>query len=232
MNYIWNILQQAEREGIDKSEVVFKVAKVYSPYMEIALEDINISSLVDGTDVEINPCYRFYDIFKDLFNINLKENLELREVLLDILIHFLGEIDLNRGICKKFIYKDYILKEIKNGVYGQNLKNNIGVFSNEELDYFLDGLINLYSCNVSLHLFKKVLLSIFRNNIIYINKRKPKDIYIYIAKDKSDELDAKMSILIETFLPINMNPMVFWNKHFGILGADKTMKIDEISLVQ
>ena len=96
----------------------------------------------------------------------------------------------------------------------------------------MDGLINLYSCNVSLHLFKKVLLSIFRNNIIYINKRKPKDIYIYIAKDKSDELDAKMSILIETFLPINMNPMVFWNKHFGILGADKTMKIDEISLVQ
>ena len=232
MNYIWNILQQAKKDGIDKDSIVFKFAEVYSPYMEIALEDINISSLIDGTDVEINPWFRFYDIFKDLFNINLEESLELREVLLDILIHFLGEIDLNRGLSKKYIYKEYMLTEIQAGVYGQKLKNNIGVFSEEELDYFLEGLVNIYSCNVSLHLFKKVLGNIFRNNIVYINKNKPKDIYIYISREKNDELEAKMTMLIDTFLPINMNPMIFWNKHFGILGADKTMKINEISLVQ
>jgi hypothetical protein len=232
MNYIWNILQQAEREGIDKGSVVFKVADIYSPYMEIASEDINISNLMDNTDIEVNPWYRFYEIFKDLFNINLQESLELREVLLDILIHFLGDIDLNRGICKNYIYKQYLLREILSGIYGEKLKENIKVFSKNEINCYLEGLINLYSCNLSLHLFKKIMGNIFKNNIVYINKSKPKDIYIYIAQEKSDDLDMKMSILIDTFLPINMNPMVFWNDHFAILGLDNTMKIDAISLVQ
>lgn len=232
MNYIWSILQQAEKEGIDKGNIVFKVAEIYSPYMETALEDLNVASLMDETDIEVNPWYRFYDIFKEFSNVNLEENLKLREVLFDIIIHFLGEIDLNSGICKNYIYKKYFHREILDGIYGEKLKNNIKVFSVEELDYFLDSLINLYSCNISLHLFNKILGKMFKSNIVYINKKKPKDIYIYIAKEKSDVLDMKMSILIDTFLPINMKPMVFWNKHFGILGADKTMKIDEISLVQ
>lgn len=232
MNYIWNILQQAEKEGIDKGSIVFKVAEIYSPYMEIALEDINISSLMDETNIEVNLWYRFYDIFKDLFNVNLKDDLEFREVLLDILMHFLGEIDLNRGICKNYIYKRCLLREIQNGIYGQKLKKNIKVFSSEELDYYLDGLINLYSCNTSLHLFNKIIGKIFKNNIVYTNKNKPKDMYIYIAKKKSDNLDLKLSILLDTFLPTNMNPIVFWNNHFGILGVDNTMRIDEISLVE
>ena len=232
MNYIWNILQQAEKEGIDKGNIIFKVAEIYSPYMEIALEDINISSLMDETNIEVNLWYRFYDIFKDLFNVNIKDNLELREVLLDILLHFLGEIDLSRGICKNYIYKQCLLREIQGGIYGGKLKENIIVFSTEELDCYLDGLINLYSCNISLHLFKKILGKIFKNNIVYTNKSKPKEMYIYIAKDKNNNSDLKLSILLDTFLPTNMNTIVFWNKHFGILGVDKTMKIDKISLVE
>ena len=231
MNYIWNILINAEQRGLDRRNITFKEAEIYSPYMEMAFENINEMDFDENSIIEINPWYRFYDIFKDLFNINLTENKELREVLFDILIHYLGNIDSNIGLCKKQVCKNLLLKDINAEVYGEYLNKNISAFSSEELDCFLDGLINLYSCNTSLIILKKVLRKVFKNNIVYINKDKPKDVYIYLGVIYSTKDDAKITMIINTFLPINMNPFVFWDKHFGILGVEKTMKLDEIVMV-
>ena len=41
MNYIWNILINAEQRGLDRRNITFKEAEIYSPYMEMAFENIN-----------------------------------------------------------------------------------------------------------------------------------------------------------------------------------------------
>jgi len=232
MNYIWEMLLKADKENIPREDIKFVQANICSPYMEMAFDDINSTSMPEDNIIEINEYYRFYEIFKDLFNINFQENKELRQVLLDILIHYLAELDLMQGLNKGEIYKRFLYKDILNNVFGEKLAKNIVYFEKEEIDVLLNGFITSYKTGISLQLFKKVLKEIFKNSIVYSSKEKPKNIYIYLDERKKVELENKVSVILETFLPINMKPLIFWDKHFGIIGINNTMKINEMVMVE
>lgn len=232
MNYIWEMLLKADKENIPREDIKFVQANICSPYMEMAFDDINSTSIPEDNIVEVNEYYRFYEIFKDLFNINIQESKELRQVLLDILLHYLAELDLMQGLNKGEIYKRFLYKDILNNVFGEKLAKNIVYFEKEEIDVLLNGFITLYKTGISLQLFKKVLREIFKNSIVYSSKEKPKDIYIYLAERKKVELENKVDVILETFLPINMKPLIFWDKHFGIIGINNTMENGEIVMVE
>ncbi|WML33892.1 hypothetical protein [Clostridium sp. OS1-26] len=232
MKYIWDILLKADQQKINRKRIKFVPAKICSPYMEIAFDELNTASLPEDNIVEVNECYRFYEIFKDLFNINVEESKELREVLLDILLHYLGELDLKRGLCKTEVYKKFLMKDIVNKVFGEELANKIHYFEKEECDTLLNGLITLYSTGVSLQLFNKILREVFKNSIVYSNKEKPKDMYIYLDEVWNKKLQNKVDVIVDTFVPIDMKPLIFWNRHFGILGLNNTMIMDEIVMVE
>lgn len=231
MNYIWEVLLKADKQKLQRKKIKFKKSEICSPYMEIAFEDLNSTLLPEDNVIEVNECYRFYDIFKDLFNINVQESKELREVLLDILLHYLGELDLKRGICKEGFYKEFLMRDIMNEVFGHTLAENINCFENKECDAFLNGLITLYKTGVSLQLFNKILRKIFKNSVVYSNKEQPKRIYIYLDEIKTKESEKKIEIIIGTFLSIDMKPLILWDRHFGILGFDNTMKNGEIVMI-
>ena len=125
MSYIWKSLLKAEDEGVSKNKIEFVKGQVLSPYMEVLFDDLNAKNLPEDMKIEVNIYYRFYKIFKDLFKANYIEDIELREVLLDILLHFLGELDLKTGECRKELYKGFIYKDMMNGVFGKNLSINI-----------------------------------------------------------------------------------------------------------
>lgn len=232
MNYIWEALLKADKENINRRNIKFKKAEVCSPYMEMSLEDINMSLLPEENSIEVNVYYRFYEIFKELCDINFTESSELKDTLLDIVLHYLGELDLKEGICKEEFQKRFLLKDINEGVYGDSLKQNIESFEKDDLNVFLSSLITLYKAGTSLQLFNKVLRNIFKKSIIYISQDKPKDIYIYLDEIKDKNLERKIEAILDTFLPINMNSFIFWDKHFGIIGIDKSMKLDEIVMVE
>ncbi len=232
MNYIWEMLLKADKQNIKREDVKFVHAKMSSPYMEISLNDLNLTSLPEDNVIEVNEYYRFYEIFKDLFNINIEESQELREVLLDILLHYLGELDLKMGLCKTEFYKKFLFKDILNSVFGEKLAKDILCFEKEELDVLLNGFITIYRAGISLQLFKEVLRKIFVNSVIYISKERPKNAYIYLDEYQEKKLETKINVIVETFLPINMKPLIFWDKHFGIIGLENTMKINEIVMIE
>lgn len=232
MNYIWEMLLKADKQNIKREDVKFVHAKMSSPYMEISLNDLNLTSLPEDNVIEVNEYYRFYEIFKDLFNINIEESQELREVLLDVLLHYLGELDLKMGLCKTEFYKKFLFKDILNSVFGEKLAKDILCFEKEELDVLLNGVITIYRAGISLQLFKEVLRKIFVNSVIYISKEKPKNVYIYLDEYQEKKLETKINVIVETFLPINMKPLIFWDKHFGIIGLENTMKINEIVMIE
>ena len=232
MSYIWNCLLKAEEMGIDKNKIEFVNAEICSPYMEVSFEDLNTKVLPEDNKIEVNIYYRFYEIFKELFDINYEEDKEIRNVLLDIILHFLGKLDLKSGISKKELYKKFILQDIKDKVFGESLANNINAFNKRELDSVLDGILTLYTTGTSLYLFRKVLTSVFKDSSIYVSKDNVKKIYIYLA-EKRDSLNTnKVQVIIDTFLPINNETLIFWDKHFGIVGVDSTMIMDKIIMVE
>ncbi|MBY6915837.1 hypothetical protein [Clostridium botulinum] len=232
MNYIYDIFIKAIEENAPTEEIKFKQAKVYSPYMELAIQNINASKLPQSEYIEINALYRFQEIFGELFDINFKENTELKNVLFDILIHYLCELDLKQGLNKNEFYKKFLFKDVINNVYGEELAKYILCFNKEETDVFLNSFITLYKTGTSLQLFNKILAKIFKYSIVYLNKESSKDIYIYLSEVEDKILKGKINAIINTFLPINMNVYLFWDKHFGILGSDNTMKIDDIVMIE
>jgi hypothetical protein len=232
MNYIWEALLKADKQKLHREKIKFKKSEICSPYMEIASEDLNSKLLPENSVIEVNECYRFYEIFKDLFNINVQESKGLREVLLDILLHYLGELDLNRGLCKIEFYKNFIMKDIVDRTFGDKLANNINCFEKEEFDTFLNGLITLCKTGTSLELFNKILRKIFKHSIVYSNKENPKRIYIYLDEIRTKEYEKKIDIIVDIFSPINMKLSIFWKQHFGIIGLDNTMKINETIMVE
>lgn len=231
MNYIYNMLLKADDKNIKREKIKFKQAEIFSPYMEMSFDEMNFNDIPPNKEVEINPFYRFEEIFKELFDINFNENKELRSTLFDILIHYLGELDLKSGLSKKEFYKMFLLKDINNNVFGESLKRNIECFNKEEKDIFLNALIILYKTGSSLELFKIVISKIFICSTIYLSKDSPKDIYIYLSEYKNELFEGKVNAILDTFLPVNMNSVLFWDKHFGIIGEEKVMKNDEIVMV-
>lgn len=232
MNYVWDILLKADNQKISRKKLKFVQAEICSPYMELAFNELNADSLPEDNIIEVNECYRFYEIFKDLFNINVKESKELREVLLDILLHYLGDLDFKEGLCKTEFYKVFLMRDILNGVFGEKIAENIKCFEKEERDIFLYGIITLYKTGFSLELFNKIIRKIYKNGIVYSNNEKPKIIYVYLDEIKTEKNKKKIDLIIDAFLSIDMKPFIFWDKHFGIIGLDYTMKINETVIVE
>ena len=72
MQYIWEVVLAAEKNGIREADLRYEVAEVRSPYLEVSFCDLNTQT-VEQTVVEVNPFYRFFDIFSGVLDINQKE---------------------------------------------------------------------------------------------------------------------------------------------------------------
>ena len=67
-----------------------------SPYLEVSFCDLNTQT-VEQTVVEVNPFYRFFDIFSEILDINQKGYEKTREIFVDTVFHYLALTDLRMG---------------------------------------------------------------------------------------------------------------------------------------
>ena len=70
MQYIWEVVLAAEKNGIREADLQYEVPEVRSPYLEVSFYDLNTQT-VEQTAVEVNPFYRFFDIFSGVLDISL-----------------------------------------------------------------------------------------------------------------------------------------------------------------
>lgn len=142
MNYVWDLLMRAREQELDVNSFRFVPAVSYSPYMELSLTELNTSELEQV--VEINPYYRFYSIFRDLFPPDAEEYLELRESLFDIMIHFLAETDLYQGMNRREYHIRFVQRDIGNGIFGPKVRESFAQLNRDEQDAIAEGLLRLY----------------------------------------------------------------------------------------
>ena len=228
MNYIWDMAIKAARQNIPSATITFLPGKSCSPYMELAFEDINTSLLDQQPAIEINPYYRFCDIFKKLLDINFLGHEELRAIFFDLVIHYLLFVDCQQGLSKREYYGKFILEDIQKGVFGQEIQNSITVFTIDELHIILSSIISLYQTHASLHLFKLAVRKIFKNSIIYYRREETAEVLIYLGTIKTHVTSQKINTLLTLFLPLGFAFRLYWEKHFGIIGMEQTMCIDNI----
>ncbi|HBT72959.1 MAG TPA: iron-dependent peroxidase [Lysinibacillus sp.] len=228
MNYIWDLLIQAEEEGFLTKDIYFHLAKIYSPYMELSPQLLNSQAIEQH--VEVNPYYRYFDIFKDLFHPDHTTDEAFRDALLDITLHFLAEIDRMQGLNKKEYYIRFMLRDIEANVFGKLVRDKIKSFSKKEQEIIALNMLRLYQTGEALYLIKDTLKNIFRNCFIYVKSEENDELLLYIHQKKTIENINKVQLIQEIFLPIGFQMEVYWQYHFGIIDVEETMMLDRIAL--
>ena len=128
MQYIWEVVLAAEKNGIREADLRYEVAEVRSPYLEVSFYDLNTQT-VEQTAVEVNPFYRFFDIFSGVLDINQKEYEKTKEIFVDAVFHYLALTDLRMGMSRKDYYFKFLVEELESGQFGRKAKAAIQLFS-------------------------------------------------------------------------------------------------------
>ncbi|WP_176560073.1 iron-dependent peroxidase [Brevibacillus dissolubilis] len=230
MNYIWDLLIQARRSQIPLENIQFVPAKVYSPYMELSFEHLNSTTLEQYHVVEINPYYRFHEIFRDLFDVNFTEEEEMRHTLFDLLVHFLAEIDKMQGMNKREYYIQFVLRDIEAGIFGDRVKAHIHLFDQAQQEQIALHILRLYETGEAVYLFKETMRAIFHHPIIYANGADKDELLFYMGMEESEIARTQVAVIQEIFLPVTYRTQIYWNHHFGVMGVTETMRMEGIAL--
>lgn len=227
MNYTWTYLIKAEQAGIDSESIIFKPARVYSAYMEMATSDINQQELITDKPTEINPYYRYNRIFKNLLKPEYDEYNEARELLMDFIIHQAFHTERYMGMSRLGFYKSFIDEDIKNGCFGDRCAGTYNSLGKDRQDIIALQLLNMYRNSSSISIWKEVIKCFYKESDIY---QYQDVILLYLGKDKSKQDLKALYMIHKLFLPIEYHVEIYTKKHFGIIGVDETMVLDELEL--
>ena len=180
--------------------------------------------------VGVNTYCRFYSIFKHMYQPDQKEFPYLRNSLTNLILHLLAENDARRGMTKEEYYKKLLIRDIQTGVFGKEAIQVFAHMEKEEQDKLMSGWLRSYRTGSSLAIFIDMIHSLIDNSIVYHNNDFPEELLVYTSSRKTDELEQRLQFLIELFLDIQYRVEIYYEYHFGIIGMEDTMQIDEIAL--
>ena len=234
MNFIWDIVLQAARDNFESHQLFFKPAKNFSPYYEQSFSCIN-QRYVDAAEIEINPLYRFSPIFEyllhpDVTDLVFENQRQFIMFYFDLITHILSEIDLLHGMTRREFYIRKIRQEMLSGIFGENVKAGMEELKRERQISVADEFLKVIEVGSSVHSFCQIMKQVFEGCIVYQSRAHPQKLYVYIGRERDEQLQKQWQMLRETFLPLDIEVKEFWAEHFGILGVEETMKIDAIAI--
>ncbi len=227
MNYIWDIVIQAKEDGYKKSDLFWEQGKDISPYYEQSFSELNQQHITDSK-IEINALSRFQELFGTYLHDDFLDNPEFKEYFYDLVIHFLCEIDLIKGISKESIYLIELENDILRGIYGIDMSENYKSIS--KTSNLLPLIIKQIRIGSSISLFREALKRVYSNSFVYQTGDKPEQILVYLGIEKTEKELQKYNFIEIMFLPLEYKSKIFWKYHFGILGVTPTLKLGEIEL--
>lgn len=230
MNYLWEVVLKAEKQKIPRNQIQFFIAKSYSAYMEVSDVFLNQKELGEKHQIEVNPYYRFYDIFKELNHPDMKEFPSLKKSLTNLIFHMLAENDSLSGMTKEEYYKKLLYQDIKCNAFGNDAAESASLFLREEQEIILSGLLRQYQTGSSLDIFKDMVEELIPENIVYHSNENFYEILIYIGVRKEAQIAAKIEFLVKMFVDLPYYVDIYYEYHFGIIGMEVTMMMDEIAL--
>jgi len=92
-------------------------------------------------------------------------------------------------------------------------------------------LLGLYQSSHYKEIFIQLVKGLYENAIIYAGKDRAEAIYLYLGKAETERERKRIHFLVDTFLPLNEQVAIFYDKHFGIMDLEETMQIDKILLI-
>lgn len=227
MNYAWEVVLQAEKENRSRNLLLFVEASEPSPYIEVSMTDLNVDTLEENI-VEINPLYRFEDVFGRLFDKNAGEMRQTREIFFDVCMHYIAQLDLREGLSKEDFYCELIAEDLEQGKYGVLAKERFRLFDKIEQKVILHSYLQLLKTGNYLEEFRKVVTRLYPRTIIYENNETVQELLVYLGIKETEKEREKAAFFVEMFLSVQETVYFFYEHHFGIIDVDETMVMDEM----
>ncbi len=208
MKYIWSEYSAARayRAEVD--------ARKISPYQEILECDEKICVF--------NPWLRFSEIFSPLAEIQDPE-------IENLLAHFLAQLDRKCGASVGTIRAEIFGEEIENGACGEKARRLYLNLPESEKKIVAEFLRRYEDSGRRRIFFREAVQEFFPAAAIYFNQRDRKFL-LYLPQKETASDGEKISLLKILFLDATAELRVFWEKHFGIIGREKTMRLGQICL--
>ena len=225
--YLWKVLIDANLNDIDLKRIKFYAPKInISAYFELNDEDLNFSEIKKKIiDIGINTFYRFDDIFSTLPAEEFDTKEIHKEKLINIVLHYLGRIDLIDGLNYREILARKIIEEIEENFYGAELKECFIKFKMHEKQAVAMEMQDFYNHDRSFNSFKKITAEIFNGAIIYNHLYTSGVLAVFLNTKKSEKEKKKFKYLKEIFLPIDKKVKIFFDVHFSVVGVEETSKV-------
>ena len=221
MRYLWEVLLEAKEEGIPEERLRFYHDGGSSAYLEIAIPFINETELGEEREIAVNTYCRFYDIFRNLFQPELRTN---------VILHMLAGNDIRRGMTREEYYKKLLASDLDAGAFGEKAWKVFSSMGKEEKGILMSGWLRSCRTGSSLAIFIDLVHGLIEDSIVYHNNDRPDEILIYTRLKKTGELEERLGFLMEMFLDIRYRAEVFYEYHFGIIGVGETMQIGGIAI--
>ena len=229
MNFLWDIALKAQQQGKKEEELLFCQAREYSPFYEQAFSYLN-ETKVEEAVIELNLLVRFAEIFQYILAEDNRQYPEFEKYLIDAALHMILHADIYHGVSKRDIYIRKLTQEIENGTYWKRAAEEFKLIPFEKRSRIATLVLNQIQTGASVMTFRRALLVLFPNAVLYQIKEDRKKLLLYLKMDKNKTDERMLQLIEDMFLPVSYHLRVFWKYHFGIIGVDDTMKIDEIAI--
>ncbi len=224
-----DVFSYALSNNIDFSEIKFEKSDYPSPYFEINSESFNTIDF--NKKITINLLYRFSEIDYSLFINNISE--DITNQLIDLIIHLYSSIDLNKALNFNYIGREIFLDWFENSnlsispfiIELKNFNKELALkFSEIVLESFIYGFseYNLY----------KAFKLFFQFGKIYKSNKNFTELIFFLNEAKSEISKTKFKLLESFFIPIYYTSTIFYDYHFGVIGSDSTMRIDNTAIIE
>lgn len=223
MSYIWENYSEEKEYQIDEK---------ICPYIEV----INANTHL----VSVNPLIRFSKLFNATYNCDGKESFamdSLAEIIggegvkniVNILFHYLSQIDRMKGLDSSQRLIEKIRDEIESGMWGRKAQHLFVGLTESDRDCILYYLSRRMTDDKQSFFMETVGMLFPISSLCF--ETKTSLYYLYIGNDETDYNVNKLELIKTLFWTINRKLNVVWNYHYGIVGCDDTMHIDSIQIV-
>ncbi len=178
----------------------------------------------------MNPLYRFARELAALFDQDLTGLEQTRGIFFDVFMQYTVQQDLRQGLSRQEYILRFLLSDLLEGVCGSSAAHAVRGFAKEKLRQLLRLIRKLYQCGSSLYLFKEVMRCMYPDSFVYVSNEAARQILIYVGEKETKGERERLVFLQDMFLPIDHQVYLFWEHHFGIIGVEETMVVDEVVL--
>lgn len=223
MSYIWENYSE---------KIEYQIGEKICPYIEVINSNTNV--------VSVNPLIRFSKIFDATCNSSDSEAFAIDSLrdkigdegtrnIINILFHYLSQIDRMKGLDSSQRLIEKIRDEIETGMWGRKAQHLFQGLTESDRDCILYHLTRRITDDKQSFFMETIGMLFPISSLCFDTKTHL--YYLYIGSEETD-YNVNMIELIKTlFWTINRKLNVVWNYHYGVVGCDDTMHIDSIQIV-